>query len=109
MLAYRIQADAMGDLDPGTAKFLKRVVGTSSNAEILSLAAAIDQQRAGPPQGTVLSREWEGRTHRVMVVEGGFAWEGRTYASLSKIAHTITGTRWNGPRFFGLRDRAGRS
>ena len=109
MLAYRIQADAMGDLDPGTAKFLKGVVGMSSSAEILSLASSLDQQRSGPALGTVLSREWDGRTHRVMVVEEGFAWQGRTYESLSKIAHAITGTRWNGPRFFGLRDRAGRS
>jgi Protein of unknown function (DUF2924) len=49
-------------------------------------------------------REWNGQTHRVMVVEQGFAWEDTTYDSLSKIAQVITGTRWNGPRFFGLRE-----
>ena len=43
--------------------------------------------------------------HRVMVVEDGFAWDGRTYDSLSTIAFAITGTKWNGPRFFGLRDK----
>ena len=107
MLAYRIQADAMGDLDADTAKFLKRVGSTGSGAEVVSLTGGLDQRRQGPPLGTVLSREWDGRTHRVMVVEEGFAWEGHTYDSLSKIAHTITGTRWNGPRFFGLRDARG--
>ena len=50
-------------------------------------------------------REWNGRPHRVMVVDEGFAWNGKTYDSLSKIACTITGTKWNGPRFFGLRDK----
>jgi hypothetical protein len=54
----------------------------------------------------LLTREYEGVLHRVMVVEHGFAWNGKTYASLSKVAHAITGTRWNGPRFFGLRQNA---
>ena len=44
--------------------------------------------------------------HRVAVLTGGFAWNGNTYQSLSKVAFAITGTRWNGPRFFGLRDRS---
>jgi hypothetical protein len=56
--------------------------------------------------GAVLSREWNGRMHRVAVLAGGFAWNGKTYPSLSKIAFAITGTRWSGPRFFGLRDQA---
>ncbi len=50
-------------------------------------------------------REWNGQPHRVMVLHEGFAWNGRTYDSLSKIAFAITGTKWNGPRFFGLRDK----
>jgi hypothetical protein len=58
--------------------------------------------------GTVLVREWEGGSHRVMVLAEGFAWNGTTYASLSQVARAITGTRWNGPRFFGLRDQIGR-
>jgi Protein of unknown function (DUF2924) len=53
-------------------------------------------------------REWEGASHRVMVMAEGFAWNGTTYASLSQVARAITGTRWNGPRFFGLRDQKGR-
>jgi Protein of unknown function (DUF2924) len=58
-----------------------------------------------PPQGTILAREWQGRMHRIAVLADGFAWNGKIYASLSKIAFAITGTRWNGPRFFGLRDK----
>ncbi len=57
--------------------------------------------------GTVLAREWNGQQHRVMVVGGGFAFEGKTFDSLSKIAFAITGTNWNGPRFFGLRPAMG--
>ena len=53
----------------------------------------------------MLIREHEGKRHEVIAVPGGFLWEGRTYESLSVIANKITGTRWNGPRFFGLRDR----
>ena len=55
--------------------------------------------------GTVLGREWNGQMHRVAVLSDGFAWHGKTYPSLSKVAYAITGTRWNGPKFFGLRDK----
>ena len=55
--------------------------------------------------GTVFSREWNGQMHRVTVLADGFAWGGKTYPSLSKVAFAITGSRWNGPRFFGLRDK----
>jgi Protein of unknown function (DUF2924) len=55
--------------------------------------------------GTVLAREWNGQMHRVAVLADGFAWNGKTYASLSKVAFAITGTRWSGPRFFGVREK----
>ena len=55
--------------------------------------------------GTLLAREHDGQVHRVTVTAEGFAWNGAVYQSLSEIARLITGTRWNGPRFFGLRDR----
>ena len=59
--------------------------------------------------GASLIREWNGAVHRVDVVDGGFVWDGDTYRSLSKVATAITGTRWNGPKFFGLREQeAGR-
>jgi hypothetical protein len=50
-------------------------------------------------------REHAGTLHRVVVLEDGFSWKGATYRSLSEVARAITGTNWNGPRFFGLRDR----
>ena len=50
-------------------------------------------------------REWNAKSYRVMVVDEGFAWNGKTYDSLSQVAFAITGTHWNGPRFFGLRDK----
>jgi Protein of unknown function (DUF2924) len=53
----------------------------------------------------MLMREWNAQTYRIMVVDEGFASNGKTYDSLSKVAFAITGTRWNGPRFFGLRDK----
>ena len=57
--------------------------------------------------GTVMVREHQGTLHEVMVVPGGFSWQDKTYPSLSTIARAITGTSWNGPRFFGLRGRSG--
>ena len=54
--------------------------------------------------GTLLVREWDGVLHRVMALDQGFAWNGTSYRSLSEVARAITGTRWNGPRFFGLRE-----
>jgi Protein of unknown function (DUF2924) len=56
--------------------------------------------------GTVMVREHQGATHEVMVVPGGFSWKEKTYPSLSAIAKGITGTSWNGPRFFGLRGKS---
>ena len=57
-----------------------------------------------PRPGTILVREWQGAVHHVTVVDGGFLWNGKTHRSLSSIAHAITGTIWNGPRFFGMRE-----
>lgn len=56
--------------------------------------------------GSTLSKDWNGRRYQVEVVAGGYVWEGVKHASLSKVATLITGTRWNGPRFFGLREGA---
>ena len=57
----------------------------------------------------MLGREWNGQMHRIAVLADGFAWNGNTYPSLSQVACAITGTRWNGPCFFGLRDKKGSS
>ncbi|ABA06194.1 putative bacteriophage-related protein [Nitrobacter winogradskyi Nb-255] len=103
ILAYRIQADALGDLDAATVQLLKRAATVRSLSEVLPLVSAQDQRKQAMVPGTVLTREWNGQLHRVMAVEGGFAFEGKTFDSLSGIAFAITGTNWNGPRFFGLR------
>ena len=105
MLAYRLQAEAMGDLDAETVRFLKQVDLAPSKQAAVPLTQAFARRTRDLSPGTVLTREWSGQHHRVMVLDGGFVWEGRTYRSLSEIAKLITGTKWNGPRFFGLRDR----
>jgi Protein of unknown function (DUF2924) len=76
-----------------------------SKQAAVPLTQAFERQTRDLSPGTVLTREWSGQHHRVMVHDGGFVWEGRTYRSLSEIAKLITGTKWNGPRFFGLRDK----
>ncbi len=104
-LAYRLQADVMGDLDAGTVRFLKQMDTTSSKQATVSLTQAFEERRRVLSPGTVLTREWNGQHHTVRVLDSGFGWQGRTYSSLSEIAKTITGTKWNGPRFFGLREK----
>jgi hypothetical protein len=97
ILAYRLQADRLGDLDPNSMRVLDKAVSPEK------LGRGQDQTELKP--GTVLGRQWNGRMHRVAVLADGFTYDGKTYSSLSKIASAITGTRWNGPRFFGLRDK----
>jgi hypothetical protein len=104
MLAYRLQAEVMGDLDAETVRFLRKIALAPSKQAAVPLTQAFERRKRDLPPGAVLTREWGGRQHRVMALKGGFAWEGRSYSSLSEIAKAITGTKWNGPRFFGLRD-----
>ncbi len=104
-IAYRIQAEAMGDLDAESLRLLKTVAGFRSDTGAAPLTEAFDQRRRLLSPGTVLTREWNRQMYRVMVVENGFSWDGRTHDSLSTMAFAITGTKWNGPRFFGLRDK----
>ncbi len=106
ILAYRQQARAHGDLDRATLRVLDATIGQGELVSASSPLAASPGPRSDLRPGTVLTREYEGVLHRVMVVEHKFAWNGQTYASLSKVACAITGTRWNGPRFFGLRQKA---
>ncbi len=109
IIAYRLQADRFGDLDHETKQLLDRTVEKDTGAVVSARLAGFDQKRTELTPGTVLVREWDRRSQRVMVMANGFAWNGQTYDSLSKVAFAITGTRWNGPRFFGLRDKADRS
>ena len=97
-IAQRIQERTYGGLCPETARLLRqliRAVKGKPNGK-LELPRRIKA-------GSELVRTWRGTTYRVKVVADGFAFEGETYASLSEIATKIVGTRWNGPRFFGLR------
>src|SRR5262245_3730540 len=105
MLAYRLQAETMGDLDAATVRFLKHVDLAPSKQAAVPLTQAFERRTRNLSPGTVLTREWSGRYHSVTVLDRGFVLEGRTYNSLSEIAKAITGTKWNGPRFFGLRDK----
>ena len=105
IIAYRIQADRFGDLDHETRQVLDRTDATESGAAMSARLVSFDQKRTELTPGTVLVREWERKSQRVMVMADGFAWNGQNYDSLSKVAFAITGTKWNGPRFFGLRDK----
>jgi hypothetical protein len=105
ILAFRIQADRFGDLDHETRKVLDRADPKESSSAMAVRLESLDRKRADLTPGTVLVREWHQQSHRVMVLAEGFAWNGQTYDSLTKVAVAITGTRWNGPRFFGLRDK----
>jgi hypothetical protein len=108
IIAYRIQADRFGDLDHETRQLLDRTSAKESGAAMSARLVSFDQKRTELTPGTVLVREWDRRSQRVMVMSDGFAWNGQTYDSLSKVAFAITGTNWNGPRFFGLRDKEDR-
>ena len=88
VLAWRIQADAFGDLDAAT----RRILAKEQNV-----------LRPSAQPGMRLAREWAGRRYEVVVIESGVVFEGQTFGSLSEVARHITGRRWNGPRFFGLR------
>lgn len=92
LLAWRIQAEALGGIDPAL------------KAALLRKSMPVAGPKLRP--GMRLEREWKGRLEIVDVVEGGFRWRDETLPSLSKVATAITGAKWNGPRFFGLREAA---
>ena len=93
LLAWRLQAEAFGGLDAETRKALARTGAVAAEGKHLGIGAR-------------LSRNWKGREVEVVVEEQGFRWEDKLYPSLSAAATAIAGTRWTGPRFFGLRDAA---
>ena len=100
ILAYRLQEQAYGGLKPSTRKRLQK------------LAAELQQNQKAPPPfapqlkaGTKLLRQWQGEMHEVLVVGEGFEYRGKRYQSLSEMARQITGTRWSGPLFFGLKSQ----
>ena len=90
MLSWRLQARTFGGLDPA----LRRKLKSKAAADCVTDDLAV---------GTMLIRDWQGQRVEVTVEEGGFRWLDQIYPSLSAVASAVTGTRWNGPRFFGLR------
>jgi Protein of unknown function (DUF2924) len=104
ILGYRLQAAAHGDLDKATRRAIRMGKEEKESAPF-DRRDPQTREGVGLKPGTLLVREWKGKLERVMVLEEGFAWEGATYCSLSQIARAMTGTSWNGHRFFGLRQR----
>jgi hypothetical protein len=98
-IAYRLQEKALGGLKPSTLRLLERIADD----------AAVHRQVSTTPEkirvsvGTVLIREWHGTKHQVTVAKDGFLYRTKRFHSLSQIARTITGSRWSGPLFFGLK------
>lgn len=92
MIAWRVQAAAYGGLDFETRRKLRGATAAATTGTL--------------PPGTRIVREWQGGRIEVEVVDGGYAFDGEVHKSLSKIAQAVTGTKWNGPRFFGLRNEA---
>jgi hypothetical protein len=93
VIAYHLQEQSLGGLKASTRRKLRQLAETE------------EPRKPSAPKlkpGSQLLREWNGEMHRVDVLEAGFLWRGRTYPSLSVIAREITGSRWSGPRFFGL-------
>ena len=106
ILAYRVQAAALGGLDKETLRLLRQPKGEtpdSPDGRPFEIRIPTTLEGASLRAGALLTREWNGKLERVMVLEHGFAWNGETYGSLSQVAKAMTGTRWNGHRFFGLR------
>lgn len=101
-LAYRIQELTYGGPDKQTRRLLDLLADEVEGT--LTRKAQIADPR-NPVVGTKLIREWDGVAHTVTVLKDGFDWGGQRYKSLSTVARAITGTHWNGYRFFGLRER----
>ena len=100
-MAYAMQEKAYGGLSPTVRHCLQRLAAElQSTGRITSIG-----RQPKFKSGTRLIREWRGQTHEVMVLEHGFQWNCKNYRSLSAIARVITGTRWNGHVFFGLKSR----
>jgi Protein of unknown function (DUF2924) len=97
-VAYRMQEVALGGLRPEPQRQLRRIAQQFQKTGDATMPAGAELK-----PGTRLMREWQGRTYDVLVLDGGFSWQGTRYRSLSAIARKITGTAWSGPLFFGLK------
>lgn len=99
-IAYRLQEQALGGLKPSTRRILEKAVEDVKAGRQISTSA----YTAKP--GMRLLREWHGVTHEVVILEKGVQFQGKCYRSLSEVAYAITGSRWSGPLFFGLKKAA---
>lgn len=123
-VAWRIQALAEGDLASRAIEAARRragelardadlrlrppngvVIPIMNNGGVASAPMPIQRNERVPPPGTILTRQFKGGVHRVAVLPNGFEYDGEVYRSLSAVAHTITGSHWNGMLFFGLKNR----
>jgi Protein of unknown function (DUF2924) len=100
-IAYRLQELALGGLKPATRRLLARVAADAFSRRPIALSPAPILV-----PGTVLLRNWHGTEHQVIVRELGVEFQGKQYKSLSQVARRITGSKWSGPLFFGLKQRA---
>ena len=105
IIAWHLQARQHGGLTPAVQRKLERLAAAIDRGEPLRSLTTTDRLRPG----TTLERTWRGETYVVTVLADGFAYRGQHYRSLSQIARLITGTRWNGPAFFGLRQDNGKA
>ena len=106
VLAYRIQAAALGDLNRATLRRLREPKDEAfelGGARPFATRGPTTREGVGLKSGALVVREWKGRLERVMVLDDGFARNDGVYTSLSQVAKAITGTNWNGHRFFGLK------
>ena len=97
-VGYRMQENALGGLEPSARRHLMRVAGNAEDG-----GQPPGYPSLSPKPGTVLLRDWGGVTHQVKVLESGILFRGKPYKSLSEVARVITGSRWSGPLFFGLK------
>ena len=98
-ITYRLQERIYGGLKPSTCRLLARAVEETANDSSRKPRTRMAQS------GTILIREWQGTAHRVTMLDDGVSFNGKRYRSLSEVAREITGSRWSGPRFFGLRSQ----
>lgn len=99
-IGYRLQVEAVGGLPAKTKSQLAELAGRFEQDRGFSPGPAITLK-----PGSSLIREWGGQRHEVAVIDGGFVYQGERFASLSKLAQRITGSKWNGPVFFGIKPR----
>jgi Protein of unknown function (DUF2924) len=99
-IGHRMQSEAFGDLKPSTRRLLRTIVDAVRTGKENGI---VPVPRMRP--GTKLIRVWQGKTHIVSTLDDGFEWQGSRYRSLSEVARAITGTRWNGLVFFGVKPR----